>query len=199
MAGAAAHAARRPVASGRALAVVAAATLAGMGGGIGLHLATQPLQATAPPLPELHGQAVWPPHARPAPAFALRDRNGATVTLDAQRGRTVLLAFLRAGCGRCTATAQALTQAAAQLRASQRPAVIVVAPGTAAPWPLPAAARVLRGSASQLAALRRAYAAGAWGRAVFLIDRRGDERAAYVAPFLPGFVAHDLAALAEGK
>lgn len=171
----------------RLLAVPAAALLAGVGGGFGLHFALRP-GGSALPLPELHGQAVWPPHARPAPEFALRDRSGAVVTLGAQRGRTVLLAFLLG-----------IVRATASLAASQRPEVIVVSPGPrAARQPVPGAL-TLRGGAAALARLRRAYAARAWGGAVYLIDRRGDERAAYSVPFLPGFVSHDLAVLAEEK
>ncbi|MGZ4352002.1 MAG: hypothetical protein ACXVZ4_00530 [Gaiellaceae bacterium] len=180
----------------RLLAVPAAALLAGVGGGFGLHFALRPA-ASALPLPELHGQAVWPPHARPAPAFALRDRSGAVVTLGAQRGRTVLLAFLRAGCRRCAQTALGIGRATGLLTVSQRPEVIVVGTGARTSWQLPPGAVTLRGRASALARLRSAYAAHTWGGAVYLIDRRGDERAAYAAPFLPGFVAHDLAVLAE--
>ena len=182
----------------RLLAVPAAALLAGVGGGFGLPFALRP-GGSALPLPELHGQAVWPPHARPAPEFALRDRSGAVVTLGAQRGRTVLLAFLREGCRRCAETALGIVRATASLAASQRPEVIVVSPGPrAARQPVPGAL-TLRGGAAALARLRRAYAARAWGGAVYLIDRRGDERAAYSVPFLPGFVSHDLAVLAEEK
>ena len=183
----------------RLLAVPAAALLAGVGGGFGLHLALRPAGGAALPLPELHGQAVWSPHARPAPAFALRDRSGALVTLGSQRGRTVLLAFLREGCRRCAETALGIARATASLPASRRPEVIVVGPRASASWQLPPGTLTLRGGASVLARLRSAYAARAWGGAVYLIDRQGDERAAYAVPFLPGFVAHDLAALAEEK
>jgi hypothetical protein len=35
--------------------------------------------------------------------------------------------------------------------------------------------------------------------ALYLIDRRGDERTAYLFPFLPSFVQRDLARLAGGS
>lgn len=179
-----------------AVAAAAVAALVGMGGALAAHLAHGVRPALA--LPTLHGQATWAAGARPAPGFELRGAHG-SVTLRSLRGRTIVLAFLRPGCARCVQTAIGIAQALGQLRPSQRPAVIVVGPTVRSVGPVPGGTLRLTGTAPVLTRLRAAYAARSWGGAVYLIDPRGDERAAYAAPFLPGFVAHDLGVLAEGK
>ena len=63
----------------------------------------------------------------------------------------------------------------------------------------------LRGSRAQLARVWSAYGIGVdpgtndvtHGMALYLIDKRGDQRSGYLFPFLPNFVALDLRTLAR--
>jgi hypothetical protein len=65
-------------------------------------------------LPLLHGQASWPPGARPAPA-------------SAPRGMTAMVVFLGRGCAPCVAELRRIVR---RLPAPERPA-LVVAPASA--------------------------------------------------------------------
>jgi len=66
-------------------------------------------------LPLLHGQASWPPGARPAPAAA-------------PRGVTAMVAFLGRGCTPCVVELRRIVR---RLPAADRP-VLMVAPASAA-------------------------------------------------------------------
>jgi len=77
------------------VALIAAATAAGVGIGAALALAhgrSAPVLAASP---ALHAQATWPAGAKRAPDFRLHDQAGRTMRLSAERGRVVLLAALR--------------------------------------------------------------------------------------------------------
>lgn len=211
------RAGRRPVK--RASYLLAAAAAAGVVGGTMLQLLHR-THATAPPLPELHGQAVWPARSRPAPAFALRDQNGSLVSLRRLRGKTVLLAFLDSQChSSCPIVGRQLGSVMRRLAPASRPVIVVVSVDPSGdtphgirhalakwqlggPWPV-----------HWVNASRRAQLASVWKEygvvvqpttndivhslALYLIDRRGDERTAYLFPFLQSFVQHDLTRLAQ--
>ena len=200
-----------------ALVVVAAAVAGTVGGVLGHRL-----QAAAPPvassLPDLHGQAVWTAGERPAPAFALRDQRGALVSLAALRGRPVLLTFLDSRChSACPIAGRQLASVLRRMRAATRPTLVVVSVdqtgdtraaidrasrtwGLAGPWRW----HWLNASRAHLAAVWRSYGIAVeptskdivHGLTLYLIDRRGYERTAYLFPFLPAFVQGDLARLA---
>jgi protein SCO1/2 len=170
-------------------------------------------------LPALHGQAVWSAGARPAPGFALRDQSGTLVSLRALRGRTVLLTFLDSQChSSCPIVGRQLGSVLRRLAPAARPVVVVVSVDqkgdtpsgirhALAKWQLrgPWALHWVNGSTrAQLARVWKAYGVVVQptsndvvhSLALYLIDRRGDERTAYLFPFLPSFVQRDLAHIA---
>jgi cytochrome oxidase Cu insertion factor (SCO1/SenC/PrrC family) len=212
---------RRRIAPGQIALVLGAAALAGITVGASLHL----LRAGGPALPAgrpaptgLHGQATWQPGARPAPAIrALRDQNGRSFSLGALRGRTVAITFFDSYCTQaCPLEGRALAAAERSLRAGKRPLLVVVSVN---PRDTPASSRHaanrwgladlapwywLRGSHRQLERVWQAYHIAvapprhgdiAHTEALYLIDRRGDERSGYLYPFLPRFVTLDLRTL----
>jgi cytochrome oxidase Cu insertion factor (SCO1/SenC/PrrC family) len=119
----------------------------------------------------------------------------------------------------CPLEGRALAAAERSLPAGQRPVLVVVSVN---PLDTPASSRRaarhwglaqagawhwLRGPAPALARVWKAYRifvapprAGdiSHTEALYLIDRRGDERSGYLYPFLPGSVTHDLRKLAPG-
>lgn len=170
-------------------------------------------------LPELHGQGVWAPGQRPAPAFALRDQHGQLVSLAALRGRPVVLTFLDSRCtSECPLAGRELGSIMRRLPAASRPALVVVSVDPRGDTP-PSIAHALAKwtlagpwTVHWLNAPTRARLARVWkayhvqvepttndvlhSLALFLIDRHGDERTAYLFPFLQSFVRTDLARLA---
>lgn len=198
------------------ITVGAFAAAAGIAAGIGLHMALGSAGARERlDVRALHGEAVWPAGRRRAPAFALRDQNGARVSLAAQRGRTVLLAFMDPLCKQeCPIEGRALAAAERLVAPAQRPVLLVVsvnpdatgADATAASrkWHLSGSWHWLLGEHAELARVWRAYditvipKAGdiVHSTAVYVIDRGGYERVGLLAPFLPPFVADDLRVLA---
>lgn len=210
---------RRPIRRG--WFVLAAAAAAGVVGGTMVQLLHR-AHAAAPALPELHGQAVWPARSRPAPGFALRDQNGALVSMRSLRGRTVLLAFLDSQChSSCPIVGHQLGSVMRRLAPASRPVIVVVSVDPAGdtpsgirhalakwqlggPWGLH---WVDASTRSQLASVWKAYGVVVQpttndivhSLALYLIDRHGDERTAYLFPFLQSFVQHDLARLAAER
>ena len=191
---------------------IAAAAVVGVAIGVAVHAATSRTK-----LPPLDGQATWAPHQRPAPLFTLHDQRGSAVALASLRGRTVALAFMNSLCGTtCPVEGQMLGAAIRQLPAGSRPQLVVVSvnpkadspvtiSGAIAHWRLPQDTAWLVGSRPELARVWRGYnitvdknATGiAHSTAVYLIDKRGDERAGFLVPFLPNLVAGDLRTLAR--
>ena len=204
----------------RSLVIVLTAAV-GVSGGIlagKLHGGSAAVVHTA--LPAFHGQATWHAGVRPAPGFTLTDQGGAAVSLRAFRGRPVLLTFLDSQCRQsCPIVGRQLGSILRRLPAAQRPALLIVSVdhagdtpkgirhalatwGLAGPW-----------ETHWLNAPTRAELAGVWRRygvavqpatndivhslALYLVDRSGDERTAYLFPFLPAFVQRDLATLAS--
>ena len=201
--------------------VVVAAALVGTAGGVLLHRLRASAAPAAPSLPELHGQAVWAAGVRPAPAFALRDQRGVLVSLGALRGRPVLLTFLDSQChSACPIAGRQLASVLRRLPAATRPTLVVVsvdpkgdtragieramhAWGLAGPWRW----HWLNATRTRLASVWRSYGIAVQptsndikhGLTLYLIDRRGYERTAYLFPFLPAFVQGDLARLARER
>jgi protein SCO1/2 len=191
----------------------------GVAVGVGIHLLGSGDDARShDPLSRLHGQATWPAGARPAPDFALSDQNGRRTSLSSLRGKNVVLTFLDSRCHRpCGRETRSLGTALRLLPRSARPVVVVVSvdPRRDTPGSARAAARRLGltagaswhwllGSRAELApvwasyriAVRRTSGQIAQTPAVYLIDRRGFERAGLLWPFPPSWPAGDLRSLA---
>jgi cytochrome oxidase Cu insertion factor (SCO1/SenC/PrrC family) len=147
----------------------------------------------------LHGQATWAAGTHPAPAIAtLRDQSGRMFSLGSLHGRTVAMAFFDSHCNQaCPLEGRALASAERSLPAAQRPVLVVVSVNprdTAAStraavrkWGLAGVApwHWLRGTHAELARVWRDYhifvapprdGDVAHTEALYLIDRRGDER-----------------------
>jgi cytochrome oxidase Cu insertion factor (SCO1/SenC/PrrC family) len=210
------------LAPGRIAAVVAVAALLGTAIGVGLHFVvltstTRTVPSTAG-APGLHGAATWAPGTRPAPPITtLHDQTGRPFALSALHGRTVLIGFVDSLCTQaCPLEGRALASAVRALPRARRPVLVLVSVN---PRDTPASTRAamrrwglarlgawhwLRGSHAQLAPVWHAYrifVAPAKGdivhtEAIYLLDRHGNERSAYLYPFLPRSVGADLRALA---
>jgi cytochrome oxidase Cu insertion factor (SCO1/SenC/PrrC family) len=208
-----------------AVAILFGAVVLGVGGGILLREGDGTSAAAAAPrasLPAFHGQGSWKRGERPAPDFALHDQNGTLVSLRSLRGKPVLLTFLDSQCTtRCPIEGRQLGSVLRRLPAGDRPAIVVVSVDRAGDTP-----RGIRHALAKwhltgpwtihwLNAPSRARLAAVWrlygiqveptsndivhSLALYLIDRRGDERTAYLFPFLQSFVQHDLARLARER
>lgn len=177
--------------------------------------------AGARPAPALHGEATWAAGARPAPAVdTLREQTGRRFSLASVRGRPVAMTFFDSYCHQeCPLEGRALAAAERALPPGERPVLVVVSVN---PRDTPASARSavvawglaglapwhwLRGTHAQLAPVWAAYhiavAPPANGdishtEALYLIDRQGAERSAYLYPFAPQLVSDDLERLARG-
>ena len=197
------------------IAGVASAALVGITIGIAFHRQLTGSAAAEPVRTLLHGQATWPSGRRAAPAFALRDQKGRRVTLASLAGRTVALTFLDSLCKEsCPIEGRMLASAIRQVGGSARPHLLVVSvdpagdtPRTVAralrKWRLPADTVWLLGTRARLKPVWDAYQITVdpvsgdivHSTAVYLIDRRGDERAGFLMPFVPGLVADDFRVL----
>ncbi|HEY2770495.1 MAG TPA: SCO family protein [Solirubrobacteraceae bacterium] len=176
--------------------------------------------ATAPG--SLQGQARWGAGVRPAPAIrGLHDQTGRLFAMSALRGHTVVIAFFDSHCNQaCPLEGRALAAAEDALPAAQRPVLVVVSVNpqdtaassraAASKWGLGqvGAWHWLRGTHAQLARAWSAYHIAvlpprngdiAHTEALYLVDRRGDERSAYLYPFAAHFVTHDLRTLSRGS
>jgi cytochrome oxidase Cu insertion factor (SCO1/SenC/PrrC family) len=169
----------------------------------------------------LTAPATWSARTRPAPEIAqLHDQRGGRFSLAALRGRTVAITFFDSYCRQeCPLAGRALAAAELAVPRAQRPVVVVVSVN---PLDTPASTRKaarrwglaslapwywLRGTHAHLASVWRAYridvrpAHGDIGHteALYLVDRRGDERAGFLYPYLPAQLTHDLRALAADE
>ena len=193
---------------------VAGAVVVGIVVGMVLHgrFASRPALA----LPALHGQATWSPGKRPAPDFTLLDQRGRRVALSSLRGRAIALLFMDSICKEaCPIEGHLIAAAIRQVPAAQKPRLVIVSvdpagdtPRTIAAagrkWTLPHGFLWLRGTKRELARVWRAYQITVepssgdviHSTAAYLIDPRGNERAGFLMPFVPGLVADDLKTLA---
>jgi cytochrome oxidase Cu insertion factor (SCO1/SenC/PrrC family) len=201
-----------------AAAAIVLAALGGVGVGLVAHLA---LGSGGLAMPRMHGQASWAAGERPAPPFELRDQSGRVVSLPDLGDRPVLLTFLDSRCvSQCPIAGRQLGTMLRGMPAADRPTLLVVSVNPAGDTPAsirhatttwrlagPYRWHWLRGTRSELAAVWRAYGIAVepktnnitHGLALYLIDRGAFERAGYLFPFLPNFVALDLRALARER
>lgn len=213
-------------AAGQLAAVLALAVAVGIAAGAGAHLlltrgaaSTTASTGVAATVGHggLRGQATWAAGARPAPPIALRDQTGARFSLSSLRGRPVAVEFFDSHCrAECPLAGRALAAAESALPAAQRPVLVVVSVnpkdtassvraavrswGLAglAPW------HWVMGTHAQLAPVWAAYhifvrpTRGdiSHTEALYLLDRRGDERSGYLFPYLSASVTHDMRVLA---
>jgi cytochrome oxidase Cu insertion factor (SCO1/SenC/PrrC family) len=200
-----------------------AAVLVGLAVGIGVHLLTRgssPAPTVLSTRFGMHGEAAWAEGARPAPATnTLRDQTGHLFSLASLRGRTVAVVFFDSHCQQeCPLEGRALAAAERSLPAAQRPVLVAVSvnpadtPASAAraarAWGLSGVApwHWLMGTRAQLAPTWAAYRVAVsphpvngdivHTEALYLVDRRGNERSAYLWPFAGKFVTSDLRTLA---
>jgi protein SCO1 len=195
---------------------IATAAVVGIAIGIAFHARlTGSAAARSVAVPPLHGQAIWGVGQRAAPAFALRDQRGRRVPLVSLRGRTIALTFLDSLCkASCPIEGRMLASAIGQVGAAARPQLLVVSvdPGGDTPrsveqaalkWKLPAGTIWLLGTHAQLKPVWDAYQITVepvsgdvvHSTAVYLLDKRGYERAGFLMPFVPALVADDLRVL----
>jgi cytochrome oxidase Cu insertion factor (SCO1/SenC/PrrC family) len=190
---------RRPV------LLVACTALVGAGGGGAVAALHAPARAHVA-LPELHGQATWPAGARPAPTAGLR-------------GHTSVVTFMDPRCtSECPVEGRRLASVLRRLPPASRPTIVMVSVNPAATrrdaaratrsWGLAAfRTRWVLGGHATLAPIWRAYRVAVrpvrgdieHTLVLYLVDRRGNERTAYLFPFLQSFVQRDLATLAQER
>jgi cytochrome oxidase Cu insertion factor (SCO1/SenC/PrrC family) len=204
--------ARRPL-SLVAAAVAAMAVALGAGAALWLHR-----PATTTSAPALNAPVQFAAGARPAPDFRLHDlAAGGPLTLRSLRGHVVLLTFLDSHCTNlCPIVGHELAVVERRLPAADRPVVVAVSVNPA-DSPASVAEAVHKygwvgawhwagGVHAGLAPVWKRYGIQvepttndiAHGEAVYVIDQRGDERAAYVPPFPPGQLASDVRTLSGG-
>jgi cytochrome oxidase Cu insertion factor (SCO1/SenC/PrrC family) len=170
----------------------------------------------------LLGQATWAAGVRPAPDIStLRDQSGRLFSLASLHGQTVVMEFFDSHCHQeCPLAGRALAAAERGIPRADRPVLVVVsvnpldtpasARAAAREWGLAAVAPFhwLMGTHAQLAPVWRDYHIYvhpekgdiSHTEALYLIDRRGDERSGYLYPYEPIAVAHDMRVLAaRGK
>jgi protein SCO1 len=215
---------RGRVGTAQIAAVLVGAVLVGIGVGVGSHFLrprSSPSATAIPASGALRGEATWAAGARPAPAVTtLRDQTGHAFSLGSLRGRTVAMVFFDSHCKQqCPLAGRALAAAEGSLPEAQRPVLVVVSVN---PLDTPASTRAavrawglagvapwhwLRGTHAQLVPVWKAYHIFvqpeqgdiSHTEALYLIDRRGDERSGYLYPYIPAFVAHDLRTLASAR
>ena len=178
--------------------------------------------ATEPPAMPVAG---WPPHARPAPDFKLRDQDGRLVSLAAYRGRPVIVTFLDPLCRNlCPVEAKILGVVESSLPAAERPVIVAVSVnrfGNARSvlredmqkWHVSENWHWAVGPAAMLRRIWAAYKIAvvdepktiqgvtvhdiSHTEAAYLLDSQGYERALYVYPFLAADVAGKLRQLSS--
>jgi cytochrome oxidase Cu insertion factor (SCO1/SenC/PrrC family) len=168
----------------------------------------------------LFGEASWAAGTHPAPAInTLIDQHGQRFSLGSLHGRTVAMVFFDSHChAECPLEGRALAEAELALPAAQRPVLVAVSVNTAdTPKSVAAAVREwglartapwywLMGTRAKLAPVWREYHIQVGPvvngdiehtEALYLIDRHGDMRSAYLWPFAGHFVSSDLRTLAR--
>ena len=199
-----------------------------IGGGVGLAMhfllkRSAPLAASSVTMRHgLYGDATWAAGSVPAPAInALHDQSGARFTLGSLHGHTVAIAFFDSYCHQeCPLEGHQLAAAERSLPRAERPELVVVSVNPkdnaasvarairdwglagVAPW------HWLMGTHRQLAKVWAAYNIQVsppidgdinHTEALYLLDRRGDERAGYLWPFASRFATYDMRVLATRR
>ena len=197
-----------------ASALAGAVLLSGCGGGSSSS-STPALVSAASGSAGFDGAAL--PAGVHAPPFALRDQNGARVSLSAYRGQVVVLAFLSSTCGStCQLIAQQIRGALDEL--STVPPVLVISADPVADTPanvnrflgdvsLSGRVRWLSAPAAALRPIWRAFrvrpvsagaAAFANSASIYLIDRDGLERVIFqLEQLTPEALSHDVRKLQQ--
>jgi cytochrome oxidase Cu insertion factor (SCO1/SenC/PrrC family) len=210
---------------GRIVVALLVAVLVGLGVGVGIHLLTARTAAAPTEVTSrfgLRGEATWAEGVRPAPAIdTLRDQAGRLFSMASLRGRTVAVVFFDSHCHQeCPLEGRALADAERSVPVAQRPVLVAIsvnpldtprsAASAARAWGLTGAApwHWLMGTRRQLAPVWDAYHVYVSPRpvngdiahteALYVVDRRGYERSAYLWPFASRFVTMDLRTLARG-
>jgi cytochrome oxidase Cu insertion factor (SCO1/SenC/PrrC family) len=207
--------------------VLSVAVMVGAGVGLAvrlLHGGTTAESAVVRTRFGMHGEAAWATGTRLAPTIdTLRDQYGKPFSLASLRGRNVAIVFFDSHCRTsCPLEGHALSAAERALPRAQRPVLVAVSVNTQ-DTPKSAAAAARAWGLSQLAPWywlmgTRRQLAPVWAsyhiyvsphlvdgdiehtEALYLVDRKGDERTAYLWPFAPRFVTTDLRTLAaRGK
>ena len=210
----------------RALIVATGAVLTcliGVGLGLVLHSSSPARPSAAGTVVSsrygLDGQAAWAPAARPAPAInTLPDQTGHRFSLASLRGHTVAIVFFDSHCHQeCPLEGRDLASAERVLPRAERPVLVTVSVN---PLDTAASARAavhawglaelapwhwLMGTGKRLSPVWSSYRIFVGKpdhgdiphtEALYLVDRLGYERSAYIYPFPARFVTHDLRALA---
>ncbi len=174
--------------------------------------------ATPPPVS-------WAVGKRRAPSFSLIDQHGRAVSLNAYRGRPVIVTFIDPLCRNfCPLEAKQLNDLVREVPARQRPAILAVSVNVygnarknlledVARWRLVPQWRWAVGRPRQLASVWRRYQIGvlvttkriagvtvheiSHTEAAYLIDGRGYERALFLWPFRSGDLRAALAKLSS--
>jgi cytochrome oxidase Cu insertion factor (SCO1/SenC/PrrC family) len=196
--------------------VVLAATL-GVAIGLGAALLrTSHTPAAREEVQPLKARVTWPAEARRAPVFSLRDQRGAAFSLAALRGHPVLLTFLDSRCRRECPVAGREVADVQRRTAGTGLALVVV---SVDPWADTARSvrsfaahaqwhgdwRWLFGGQRQLRrvwqsydiAVKRTPAGVLHGTTLYVIDARGDVRAAYLFQVSADTVAREVRDLAS--
>lgn len=211
---------------GRTFLFGLAAIVLALAVGVGVHRLTAGSSARSGSqvVHERHGMlapASWAPGVRPTPPLSgLSDQHGHPLSLAALHGHTLAIVFFDSHChAECPLEGRALAAAERSLPRAQRPILVAVSvnpqdtrtsvAAAVRAWGLAGLAPWywMMGTHRQLRPVWRAYhiyvGAKVHGdiahtEAVILVDKRGFERAAYLWPFMPRFVRHDLGQLAAG-
>jgi cytochrome oxidase Cu insertion factor (SCO1/SenC/PrrC family) len=175
---------------------------------------------TAPP-------ASWAAGQRRAPGFSLLDASGRPVSLNAYRGRPVIVTFIDPLCRNfCPLEAQQLNALVREMPKGQRPAILAVSVNVygdarenlfddVTTWRLVPQWRWAIGRPQQLASVWRRYQIGvlvttkriagvtvheiSHTEAAYVIDGRGYERALFLWPFRSGDLRAALAKLSPAS
>ncbi len=198
----------------------------GAGVGVALHALLKRSPALVPATVNmrhgLYGDATWAAGSVPAPPITtLHDQGGRSFSLASLHGHPVAIVFFDSYCHQeCPLEGRQFAAAERSLPAAQRPDLVVVSvnpkdTGTSvgrairewglagvSPW------HWLMGTHAQLARIWAAYNIQVsppvngdinHTEALYLVDRRGYERAGYLWPFASRFATYDMRALATRK
>ena len=177
---------------------------------LSLHRGGTP--ASAAPPSGLSADIVIPPNAQPAPDFNLNDQNGQPISVSALKGKVVAITFLDSHCQQlCPIEADQLAKTQQALGSDDPMTLLVVSVApttdTSASERAFAAAHHwsgdwhwLNGPPGELAGIWKSYSIAVQpgtgdvlhSSVLFLIDRKGYERAGWAAGIEPDRLAHDI-------
>ena len=160
----------------------------------------------------LAADIVIPANSQAAPDFALQDQNGQVVTVSGLKGKVIAITFLDSHCKQlCPIEGDQLaqTQQALGTKSPMTLLVVSVAPATDTPDSERAFAAThhwtgdwhwVNGTPDQLAAVWKAYSIAVQNSpqdilhtsVVYLVDRKGYERAGWAAGLQPNLLTHDV-------